>query len=76
VGHHGGMADKAAGFAHDGIGRGCGGDHGVADAGQAFNKRRDIAAGIHEALEAVHDFAAGLIDQHDGDFGRAVAHGR
>lgn len=72
VGHHGGVADKALGFPHHGVGRGRGGDHGVADAGQAFDEGRDVAAGVHEALEAVDDLA--VLDQHDGDFGGAVAH--
>ena len=49
------------------MGEGASAEHGVGDAGEADDLRRQAAAGIHEGLEAVGDLA--VLQHHGADLG-------
>jgi hypothetical protein len=46
------------------------GDHGVGDAGQRGDHRRDRHQGVHQRVEGTRDLAAA--DPDDADFGDAI----
>ena len=64
------LADKAHGFTHDHIGSRCLAHHGIGDAGQRLNLRRNTHPGIHQALKTINNLA--VIDHDDGNFCRAL----
>lgn len=74
VRHQGRGADELIDFVHHSFSRWRAAQHGVADAGELFDKRRYAHTGIHQALVAVHDLPA-LKDDHANLRGPAVAAG-
>lgn len=65
-------ADELVDFVHHPLGRRRAAQHGVADAGELFDKARHAHAGVHQALVAVHDLAT-FEDDHRDFRGPAVA---
>lgn len=65
-------ADEFVDLVHHPLGRRRAAQHGVADAGELFDKARHAYAGIHEALVAINDLPA-LKDDHANFRGPAVA---
>ena len=74
VRHQGRGADELIDFVHHPFSRWRAAQHGVADAGELFDKRRYAHAGVHQALVAVHDLPT-LEDDHANLRGPAVAAG-
>ena len=67
VGRQGAAAHKVQKGRQGLLGGGGTGKHGVGDAGEADDLRRQAAAGVHEGLEAVSDLA--VLQHHGADLG-------
>lgn len=67
VGRQGATAHKVQKGRQGLLGGGGTGKHGVGDAGEADDLRRQAAAGVHEGLEAVGDLA--VFQHHGADLG-------
>ena len=61
-----GDADELVDLIHHLLGRRCGTQHGVADAGQLLDKPRDPHTGIHQALVTLDNAPA--LQNHHGNF--------